>query len=329
MQARTPIDATIAITYRCNSRCQMCNIWQIKNPAELPATALANLPSTLRYINLTGGETFLHSDLANAVRTVKTAAPRAQIIISSNGLATSLIIKKMRDIMKIDPTIGVRISIDGLGDLHDEIRGISGIYAAAMDTLEGLKDIGVKNLGLSFTIMDRNLYQLRKVYEHSRELGVELALQAVQNSDIYFQKADNRISEQESLTDELDFVIAEELLSWQPKRWARAFYDYGLSYFAATGKRLLPSGAGYDSFFIDPLGHVYPSNLISLEMGNIQETKFADIWYGEKGAAVRERIERDNITEAWIICTLRGEMRRHILHVLWWVFWRKVRVHLD
>ena len=30
-------DAVVGITYQCNSRCVMCNIWQYKGPAPLAA----------------------------------------------------------------------------------------------------------------------------------------------------------------------------------------------------------------------------------------------------------------------------------------------------
>ena len=58
-----PVDAVLAVTYRCNARCTMCGIWSSKPVAELPPAAYARLPASLRDVNLTGGEPFLRDDL--------------------------------------------------------------------------------------------------------------------------------------------------------------------------------------------------------------------------------------------------------------------------
>jgi len=319
-------DATIAVTYECNSRCQMCNIWQIEKPAELPIEAFQNLSKDLRYLNLSGGEPFLRSDLPEIVTTINISAPKAKIIISSNGLATDLIVKTMRKIRDVDARVGVRISLDGIGQMHDEVRGMPGIYEAVMATIKGLKEIGIDNLGFSFTIMDKNVRQLVDVYDLSKKMNIELALAVVQNSDIYFSKADNKITYIGELKKSLDYVIDKELSTWNPKRWGRAFYNFGLKVYAENNKRLLPSGAGYDSLFIDPEGNIFPSNLINLKMGNIKEEKLDNIWQDLQSKAVREEIETKNITESWIICTIRGEIKKHIFKAGLWALKNKLRV---
>ncbi|MBT4071635.1 MAG: radical SAM protein, partial [Candidatus Magasanikbacteria bacterium] len=54
-----PIDCVLGVTYNCNSRCTMCNIWKIKNSPELPVKEYEKLPRSLRDINISGGEPFL------------------------------------------------------------------------------------------------------------------------------------------------------------------------------------------------------------------------------------------------------------------------------
>lgn len=323
-----PQDATIAVTYRCNSRCRMCNIWQDKSVRELPLSAIKNLSDKIRYVNLTGGEPFLRADLPEIVRAVKTASPRAQTIISSNGLATERIVGAMSEILDIDPAVGVRVSLDGLGATHDRVRGIPGIYERALATVEKLRLLGVKNLGLSYTIMDFNIDELRAVYNLARDLELELALALVQNSEIFFKKGDNRITSPEKVKAGLGYVIASELRSFNPKKWLRAYYDYGLLYYAESGKRLLPSGAGRDSLFVDPAGTVYPSNLIGLPLGSLKASRLDDIWTAAPALAVREKMKTEKIEESWIICTIRGEMKKHIVRVLFWIARNKIRVHL-
>lgn len=323
IKTRRPLDATIAITYRCNSRCQMCNIWQDQHPAELPLEYFKNLSPSLRYINLSGGEPFLRTDLPEIVRIIKQVSPQAQIIISSNGLATELIREQIGKILAIDPGVGVRISIDGLGALHDRIRGIPGMFEHALATVKLLKEQGVNNLGLSFTMMDDNAGQLPQVYELSRELGVELALALVQNSDIYFQKDSNQVTALAAVERDLIYLIKKELKTWKLKHWLRAYYDYGLLLYARKQERLLPTGAGQDSLFIDPSGTVYPSNLINLKLGNLGAGSLDELWSAPEARAARQEMIDKKMSESWIICTIRGEMRRHLPAVGWWILKHK------
>jgi len=318
-----PRDATVAITYACNSRCQMCNIWQIKNPPLLSLEAIKNLSTKIKYINLTGGEPFLHPRIVDIVKLIKAKNPQAQIIISTNGLATELIRKTMAQIYKIDKKIGVRVSIDGLKETHNKIRGVDNMYEKAMETIRALKEIGIKNLGISFTIMENNAFEIKDVYNLAKKEKLQLALALVQNSDIYFSKKTNKINTVSEVARGLDYIIKEELTSWHPKNWARAFYDYGLKLYALKNQRLLASGAGFDSLFIDPNANVYPSNLINLNMGNINKNNLDALWQSSQASEVREKIKKENIQESWIICTIRGEMKKKILKVLSWIIINK------
>ena len=69
----TPTDASIILTYRCQMRCEMCNIWQNPSDAEKEITAqeLEILPAGFEFINLTGGEPFLRDDLEEVIRVLQ------------------------------------------------------------------------------------------------------------------------------------------------------------------------------------------------------------------------------------------------------------------
>ena len=321
-----PRDATMAVTYRCNARCKMCNIWQEKNPRTLDIEAILNLSSSLKYLNISGGEPFLREDLVEIIRVIKESNSKLQIIISSNGLATDLIIKKMKEIIKIDPKIGVRISIDGFKETHEETRGVPGIYDQALKTIDGLKKIGVKNLGISFTVMDSNINDLLPVYKWAEKEKLQFAMALVQNSDIYFNKEDNKITFIKKVSVALNKIVEDELKSFSPKRWGRAYYDFGLKVYAESGKRLLKTGAGFDSLFVDVDGKVYPSNLINEEIGDLKENKLDDLWQNKKVKEIRDKIQDGKITESWIICTIREEFKRNAFKIIFWILKNKLRL---
>lgn len=315
MLKETPKDATIAITYKCNARCEMCSIWQNKNQADLSLKSFDNLNKDLRYINISGGEPFLRKDLLQIIKKIRENCPGANLIISSNGFNSDLIARQAQEILKIYSGIGIRISIDGVGKIHDEIRGVSGIYNQAVDSLNKLKKIGVKNLGIGFTIMDKNVNEIKKVFDLAEDLDVQFSVSAVQNSQIYFNKLNNRITFKKEISDSLDYIIKKQLKSWSIKKWLRAYYVYGLKFYLSTGKRLIKSGAGIDSLFIDAYGNVYPSNLIDKKIGNLSQKNLRDMW-------LLKNIESEE-SEPWTICTVRNSFRKYFLQIGFWIFVNK------
>lgn len=319
-----PESATIALTYKCNARCKMCNIWKEKAKEDLPLDAFHNLDKDLKYVNLTGGEPFLRKDIVEIVKATHEISPKAQIIISTNGFLTKWIVKAAEEIKKTYPRIGIRISLDGLEEKHDEIRGIPGIYKRAIKTMERLKELGIKNLGFSFTIIDDNIDDLAGVYALAKKSNVEFAVALAQNSAMYFKKEDNIITLKEEISKNLEYIIISELKSWNLKKWLRAYYAYGLKHYLMKKERLLGSGAGFDSLFIAPDGKIYPSNLLEMEIGNINEEKLRNAWNSHKACNVRKLILEKNITEDWNICGLRQKMRAHWARVIYWIIKNKL-----
>ena len=319
-----PIDSVVAVTYRCNSRCVMCDIWKIKDYPELSLAQFAKLPRTLQDINLSGGEPFLRNDLPQIVKAVKERCPQARVVISSNGFATELILKQMREILKIKPDIGVAISIDGLGATHDELRGIPGGYDKAIATVKELKKLGMTNLRLGFTVMEKNINQMTKVYDLTRELGIEFTHSFAQSSDFYFGGKQNEVHPRaDVLQREYNYLINKELESWNIKKWLRAYFAFGMYDFITSRNPVLDNAPGRDFFFLDPNGTVYPSVVHNVPMGNINELKkFEDFWCSKEAMEKREKIDALKIP-VWMICTARTAIKKHPLKVAMWIFRHK------
>ncbi len=321
-----PIDCVLAVTYRCNSRCTMCDIWKLKDTPELELEQYKKLPPTLCDINVSGGEPFLRQDIVELVRILHETCPKARIVISTNGYLTDLIKEKMREILKYVPTAGVGISIDGIGEMHDKIRGIPGGFNLATKTVKVLcEEVGLGNLRLAFTVSKQNVEHLGKVYDLSCELGVQFTLALAQSSEFFFGgKQVEESPDINILKEQFNYVIKKELQSWQIKRWARAYFTKSLLNFAVTGKQALPSRAGLDFFFLDPFGNVYPSVVHNAVMGNLHEKNFEEIWNSAEAAAARAKV-REAKQDVWMICTARTAIKNHPFRVGWWILKNKLK----
>lgn len=303
----------IATTEKCNLRCTMCNIWKTENPYDLSLENFEKL-NNLKYINISGGEPFLRSDLEKIIKILKKNNPNSSIIISSNGFLTNQIVALMKKLMFVDKNIGIRISIDGTKEFHNQIRGVANSFENAIQTVKQLKQNNINNLGLAFTISDYNKNELIKVYKLSKELGIEFSMSSVQNSEIYFSKSDNTIVFDKNLENQINFIIYDQLKSYNIKKWLRAYFDYGLLHYLKNKKRLIPTDSGAFSAFIDSSGFIYPSNLINEKIGNLNDTNLNNLHY------------KNNTQEHFSICNTRGSMKKYFYKVIYWIIKEKIKL---
>lgn len=321
-----PTDASIILTYRCPMRCQMCNIWKYPTDSkeEIKASDLATLPK-LKFINLTGGEPFIREDLPEIVEECYRHTPR--IVISTSGWYDERVIKLAEQF----PKIGIRISIEGLKDKNDELRGREGGFDKGLRTLRTLREMGLKDIGFGCTVSNHNSSDMLALYRLSREMGMEFATAAFHNS-YYFHKDDNVISNQEEVAANFRRLIKDQLQEPHPKSWFRAYFNMGLINYIHGGRRLLPCEAGTANFFIDPWGEVYPCNGLEKKywmesMGNIHNAPFMDIWNSPQAQKVRELV-KNCPKNCWMVGTASPVMKKHITVPAKWVAKNKLRVML-
>ncbi|MFA6423819.1 MAG: radical SAM protein [Candidatus Magasanikbacteria bacterium] len=324
MSVKMPVDCVVALTYRCNSRCTMCDIWKIKDSPELMLSDLEKLPDSLRDVNLSGGEPFLRTDLPEIVATIKKTCPKARIVISSNGFLTSTIDKIMTKILKIAPDVGVAFSIDGIGEMHNEMRGIPGGFDRVMDTIKLLKGMGVTNLRLAFTITEQNVNHFTKVYDLAQELGVQFTHSFAQSSEFYFGGKQNVNSPRRDLLETAyQYIINQELKSWNIKRWARAYFANGMFQFITSKNPVLDNAPGREFFFLDPSGDIYPSVVHNVILGNIHTiSNFTDFWKSLSVEEQRKKVDELKVP-VWMICTARTAIMHHPLAVGFWILKNK------
>ncbi len=321
-----PKDAILAITYRCDARCEMCNIWKLDPQEGLSIDDYLKIPSSLEDINISGGEAFLRRDIIDIIKAVNDKAGGPRIVISTNGFRTDRIIRAMEDLRRTIPGIGIGVSLDGIGEVHDKIRGIKGAFEKARETLEQLRSRRFTNVRIGFTAMNENVGELKKVYDLACSMGFQFTTTVAQNSDIYFSTQENSEVDDSSLHDALGYIIKKELMSYHPKRWARAFFESGTLVFNKEKKRILECLAGRDFFYLAPEGLVYPCLTIPTPMGNLKEESFEQIWESEKAEEVRSQIK--GCEKCWMICSSRTSIKKNAARIAGWITREKIKSHL-
>jgi Fe-coproporphyrin III synthase len=312
------LNGTVIVTYRCNARCTMCN--RYKSPSnkeeEISLDTIRKLPQ-MYFTNITGGEPFIRTDLKDIVRELYKKSER--IVISTNGFFTERIIELCREF----PNVGIRISIEGLEQTNNTIRGLDDGFNRGYTTLKKLVEMGMKDVGFGMTVQDANAKDLLALYHISDEMNMEFATASLHNS-FYFVEAKNIIYDRLMVGQQFEDLINKLLNSNSPKKWFRAYFNHGLINYIFGQKRLLPCNMAFDTFFIDPYGDVMPCNGTKDKevMGNLNSMTWDELWNSAQAGVVRQKVRCCN-RQCWMIGSVSPAMQKYIWIPGLWVLKHK------
>jgi polysaccharide pyruvyl transferase WcaK-like protein/sulfatase maturation enzyme AslB (radical SAM superfamily) len=133
----------------CNARCVMCHVWQHKRDHEMSVSELTTrlsdpFFSDVEHVGITGGEPTLVKNLDEyylALPEICSRLTGASFI--THGLDTDRAIAVYTRVARVYRSRQLEfhgmVSLDGLGEVHDRVRGRAGAFDRAARTLFGLK----------------------------------------------------------------------------------------------------------------------------------------------------------------------------------------------
>lgn len=291
-----PLNLTISVSYRCNSRCKTCNVWQRPNDdftIEEYDKTFASIGRDPYWFTFSGGEPTLRKDLPEMVEAAYRNCRPGIINIPTNGIQDKIIPERIERVLLAAPTsqVIVNLSLDGVGIKHDIVRGVRGNFERAMRTYAGLKALKgrYKNftLGVHTVISNFNIDEFDNIYNF---VHGEL-------------KPDQFISEIAEERVELDTVgmgITPPIQKYQPvierlqqeirdtkfsgvSQITEAFRDryYDIVKRTLVEKRqIIPCYAGVASAQIAPNGDVWACCIRAESMGNLRDHNydFRSVW---------------------------------------------------
>jgi radical SAM protein with 4Fe4S-binding SPASM domain len=139
-----PIYAVWEITLRCDLACVHCGSRAGRaRPDELDTAACLDLVAQMddlgvREVTLIGGEAYLREDWLDIVRELSRRGISASMTTGGRGLT--------RERARAAAAAGLRavsVSIDGVEETHDRLRGVRGSYRAALAALEAGREAGL------------------------------------------------------------------------------------------------------------------------------------------------------------------------------------------
>jgi len=325
---RPSMIANFAVTYRCDSRCRNCNIWRTPDPGrgELTLSEIegffeknTRFLSSVRSIQITGGEPFLRGDLPGVIAAIHRSLHRCSFWIPTNGLRPDLVGEMTDEILEgLDGWgLGVSVSLDGVGKTHEAMRGVEGSYSLALATLESLNrlrgDYPALKVSVGMTVSTDNSREIVRVFKVAQRYSADFSLRPVNFSDIYYGNfpASNQLKATD-LVDALRLVarsqVAEKglLRSLPTLRYLQGILDY----LRRPGARIQACSAGEESMFLDPQGNVYPCIFVGDRLGNIGESTLEEIWSSTEAGKARTKIKESRCPGCWVECEAYRDILR-------------------
>jgi MoaA/NifB/PqqE/SkfB family radical SAM enzyme len=182
-----PLAAHVKLTENCQARCISCDYWKTRWENAIDtnrAVALVNEISDLRIrtLRFTGGEPLLRKDFFEILRQSNTSRFK-KIIIQTNGL----LLKRFADQVNDSPITNINVSIDGMRQANDLIRGIQGYFDLA---LEGIRALRKKKVAFSVTLNGISAAELGELAEVAHGVGADIEFNILSRNLFFLKNAD-------------------------------------------------------------------------------------------------------------------------------------------
>jgi len=301
-----PMNLTVSITYRCNSRCLTCNVWR-KRSEELALSewdrVFASLGSAPYWITVSGGEPLLRADVVEVVGSAYRHCRPAIINIPTNGLLPDRITERVDAIARMCAAsqVIVNLSLDGWGEQHDGIRNVPGCFENALATYRGLRRLSAPNLtlGIHTVISRHNVDAIPAIYDRLRTLAPDSYITEIAEERVELDTVGSDITPGLDDYSRAARFLRAELQKASRSGVARVAQAFRVQYYDLVQswlheqRQIIPCYAGWASAQISPDGDVWFCCIRAESVGNLRKSgyDFRKVWFGERATALRKSIK--------------------------------------
>lgn len=278
-----PLHAQIKVSENCNARCRTCDVWRYNKLDNNMAfedyrnNLLQLKKAGLTGVTLTGGEPLLNPKIVEICKFTKDNNVRVNL--GTNGL---LLEKKYKEL--IDYVDQINVSIDGLEETNDYIRGIKGYFKKATEALIKIrKEYPKKTLKIATTITNQNIDEIPELLKFCEHHRIIWAFNLLDTSPYFFREADLEplLIKNKSKVDELNKC----LLKYKKKgiiQYSNSTIDLAISYLKNKEARLPPCFLGFIGVYLDAQSNLYSGCWVLPPLSNLKKDSIEKILSSEK-----------------------------------------------
>ena len=305
-----PIRPTVHIyncTWVCDARCTMCNNWKWGDRKS--DMTLAQLEPVMNHpfwgavenLNISGGEPTTRNDLPDMVEVFQRHLPRMRKIgINTTGLTPQRAIPMLTRIVefcaKNDILISIRVSLDGIGDVHNQVRDVKRGFEKASQTIDAMQALSKVHdnfqFGIASTIFATNMEDAENILAWARTKGLDVVFNMLRFTDamLHNKQLEEKIGfreREETFMRKffLDRVQEESVLSGQ------AFMYLHYADMIANGyQRTMPCPFQSQGLLLNPNGDLhYCEN--SEKLGNVLDDSAESLYFKAENLMHRQHLK--------------------------------------
>ena len=263
----------LKLTEHCNSRCITCNYWRT-------ADKYKNLISTERAVSLlrefigldirtlwlSGGEALLRKDLFHILGHFGNGEFH-RITLATNGQ----LLARLKDQINGSPITNITVSLDGIGERNDRIRGIKGYYDNVINSLPLIK----KKLKIVSTLTKDLLPDLDTLISYCEQNGYDFDFNILEHKLPYFDSEEVKKTVESLVIPKEDMPKLFEILALHstPEFLLEEFKMYTEKARFSFNHCMF----GYMQLNIDSKGDVQPGCYLFEPAGNILQSDLQSI----------------------------------------------------
>jgi len=319
-----PINLTFSVTNQCQSRCRTCHIWEIYSNHKLPEyeeLSLSEIESIFKsmgkifFFNISGGCPFLREDLPDIISLACKYLKPSIIHIPTNAINPELIEKSILKILEVLSNyrrkieLSIKPSLDGIGNDHDDIRGVEGNFEKLNLLLPKLFRMREKNknlkIGVNTILSKMNVKKLPEIMKFVDFLPIDSYVAEIA------EKRAEMDNEKEDITPDIsDYssaisLFTEKSINRMPRlpilgkiiESLRLVYYKNSLEILKKEKQIPPCYGAISNAHISPAGEVWACAVLGdkMSLGNLRDVDydFMKIWLSKKANEVRSFVKAE------------------------------------
>ncbi len=308
-EKKYPKVVQLPITYKCNSKCVMCNIWKMDYSNELTIKEFAEMLkdpvfSKVEHLGINGGEPSLIKNLDEYVDEILKLPKLKTLNIITHGFNKKLLWKQLETIYQKckskEKLFHVSVSLDGYGKMHDIVRGLP-VFKLTSQTIEEIQNNPNKycdSFDVGCTITKQNVDYLVELDAYAKEKDFDIKYRmGIENKRI----ESNKLTEQYSLFYDGSIQSAKEFMHSRYEQagdlWERFKYFSIFDFLSSKQpKRKLGCYWQTEGITVDSRGDMYYCAVASEKIGSLRGNigKGLDVFWDADNLNYRQSIlEKD------------------------------------
>ena len=289
------------VTYRCNLKCRLCDIWKLPCRDEMSFDEICNVIDQAAdmgtmLVSISGGEPLLRDEIYDIISHVVGRGMSCHI--DTNGV---LIDREMAERLNAAGLCCAYVSLDGhKADIHNYLRGSDGAFDATIEGIANLRKYA-KNISVGVnTVINRlNCENLVDIALLAKNNDVDVIKYIPANVLFPYNQKSNQDSELILRTEDsrrLKKSIENIKIFMKKNGMYTTSHEYldGTVDYAVKMKTAVKCLSGYLWLNVDPYGDVRACTPLAEPIGNIRRNKMKETWHSELMNDVRKRVVKGN-----------------------------------